>query len=511
MPRMIHRTFRPAVACLAFCLLFALTPGALAQDADSSPSFEATLSDEDYQAGLEAFAPAIQAKLERPNHGPPAARGVLIERVADGSQAERIGITEGSMIVAVNGVEVYETDAYSYQLRDELVNTNRRLEWIDPQGERHAGTVGGGRIGLNGTDTHDCLAWYARSDERGEAWDDHMLLALHLLDRFGEADSAEDLVLAEDALARAQQAGYPNELLLHSLGAYLAVRRNQFPAAMDHLSQIPNCSPDRRYLMPPSTRIKVALAVHNVDYISEQIDAHEYYDDPVNTLAIQRWIQVARQQPQEPTPAQLAEQCDRIRLNGQLERDRVRLPRSHPWLIQEILAQRPVAFNIPAGSSASALMRHPDGLGDFEITLNARLAPNFPGNNMFPDTFYVGVFERDVLATGASFWDPNNQFFGIHFEFQQNRTPFYRAGTNPFPKGWNIEYPLFDITGETAHEFRLIRVGSRAQVFLDGSPVLDTYVDPNARDLSILVFMVGMHYQDLTMSVDELRPRNEVN
>ena len=46
-----------------------------------------------------------------------------------------------------------------------------------------------GRIGITANDVHDPFAWYARSDNRDEAWDSHMLLALHLLDRFGAAET----------------------------------------------------------------------------------------------------------------------------------------------------------------------------------------------------------------------------------------------------------------------------------------------------------------------------------
>jgi hypothetical protein len=147
-----------------------------------------------YREYLDAL-PAPPAPDDRP------AFGVELLHVFDGSEAQRLGMTTGDLIVSLDGRPVLGMWAFSAA----WMHRAATLEVWSPGRGRRTVQVGAGRLGVWFNNRWQPEAEYLHSSDRNAAWDDYL--------RVASAAWNDDEALAETALNHAARAGYRGWLL----------------------------------------------------------------------------------------------------------------------------------------------------------------------------------------------------------------------------------------------------------------------------------------------------------
>jgi hypothetical protein len=144
--------------------------------------------------------------------------GLLVQSVVPGSQAIRLGIGVGDILMSLDGTPIGQRGE-GQELSDMRTGQPQQLTlWSLHSGEKTI-TVEPGMIGVNTYDGPRLNESYARAAQRDPKWDDDMFVATSTF--------LTDPLLAETALARAVAAGYRG-MLFNGLAARIAFGERRF-------------------------------------------------------------------------------------------------------------------------------------------------------------------------------------------------------------------------------------------------------------------------------------------
>lgn len=185
-----------------------------------SPALHAHYDDEEYAKRVKAARAQINLDALR-NPGRPVG-GVLVQDVLPASQAQKLGITAGDILMSIDGVPIGSHGD------DEDINAARNGQsqqlalWSARSGQRTV-TIEAGKIGVRCYTGRRLAEGYARSSQRDPRWDEAMLVA--------SSTYMSDPLLAETALFHARQAGFAGQLFT-PLAARIAFNQSRFDDAL---------------------------------------------------------------------------------------------------------------------------------------------------------------------------------------------------------------------------------------------------------------------------------------
>ena len=468
--------------------------------------FTKPLDDAAYAAALEKTSALVEEKLKRPNHGPATTYGVLVKEVNVGGQADRIGLEEGSMIIAVDDVPVFERADYIARRLDPPRVT---LTWITPTGDKKQAAVQRGLIGVQISDARELVAWYARSDRRNDAWDEDLYGALVVLEKWFTQISDEEIDFVETALSKAVDAGMPLSDFLRSLKAELVWLRGTPVDAWPYIKTFKTTTDTTNPIIVPSRRLNIARAVNASEYAADIVRFGLINTQSIaDPDALKQWLEDAPKLPMGPTPAQIVDkglEVKATRVNKKAVPDpEGPLHHNSNWLANMIANSKPAKISVQPAHYRCTVLRQTD-LFDYDITIKFRVKPTGPSNKRYPNFLTLGVYDREYVSEKrlGSFDACSTSSF-VQIEFPDKTPAILNYGASPFYKSFLRPQTEIDKTGKTLHTIRMTHLIGNVQIQIDGVTVLNTYTNPTSGDMLLFLHAVGIEVTDLLIDIDKI-------
>lgn len=429
---------------------------------------------------------------------PRPAEGEEIRRVVADSQATRLGIEVGDVIVAINDVPLTGEATCSAVLERA---EQRQLRVVDTDGHERLVAVKPGIIGIQHRQRERLRLSVSRAMKRDAKWNGAMLSA-------AQAIAQARWQAAASHLESAAAAGYPMDGVFRGLAWHVAMGRGDYAVAAELLGQLPAHQLGRVYLPDVDDLYRFYLATSQTEAMDRLVTNHPLDFPFAETAAWQDWIQRVRPMRHlPPVIPPMDRTAHRIRevVNGQLTRTN-RWPWGGEPRIHDgsVIANRSFLMHSPPGHFNQAFVTREEDFGDFSVDAKFRIKPL--GDHRKWATIlsiHVANFDLDINKQNVvqRYWNGEAILLGARFEASDDGPLLVLA------HGWlgptrDMSRDFMD--GQGWHTLRLTRVGDRGQIVVDGVVVAELPVDPDVGNLLFHIHSVGLQVEMETYEIAEL-------
>lgn len=419
------------------------------------PAFRHVLStdqwQQQFQHALEQLPPVADLdKLKEP------LVGVKITQVTPASQAAKLGIKVGDVMVALDGEQLYRP-AQTRGLRTDGPQT---LTVVSADGQERKLTIQPGEIGVDSEPHWNPLLLHIRGSNRSEKWDDYVLVAI--------ANIEKDPELAETAWHYALAAGYRPDHLSDAHGAQLAQTLGRAKEALDfaHFARS-EPAPQDISLLSPQDIFQAAIAEFKLEQALAAIRDGAADTENLETH-FQRLLAKHTQLPTEQrvglSPSQRAQSLRREDL----------LPRcaamndNTPWYLDRLVKGQDFEMKTPI-EHYNGIVFAPSNAGrDMELVVHFVLPDLKVQPSRYARVFAVGLFDcNDPQPARLVESGMPGGFLGISIEDDGAAELFHGPG---------LTLTSIDVSREIANNreatLRIVQCAGRQEVFLNDRRLL---------------------------------------
>lgn len=439
----------------------------------------------------------MRPSLEELVRDPGAIDGLRVMRVNQDSHAERLEFRVGDIITHIDGQAILSHEHWT-ELRSP--DASHRVTLVDFAGRsRDVVVPAAPLIGFESQTIHRNDLRYVRKGARNPTWDEHILAALAGYD-------TGDFELADEAMRRAVDAGYQPDALLAALRLQLAIARADWDRAAEVLGTLPADERARRWIDLSLPRYSVAMARGDVDAMIADV-----HDSPGGMMVIgepawKRWRDGVdawqKHAARHATWESWTQGLERIRINDRL-RPSKESSFGDEWmsLAEPMMGDQPFHFESAPGHFRQGFMDTDQPVQDFEVVAQFTVRPNGKPHRKWISllTFTVSDLDRWNFK---EYWDGGIVVAGAMLQADVDR-----------PTGWRhilagslgdtryLPDALIQFDGQTTHEVRLRRFGTRVQVLIDDHMLADVPSDPDSSRLAFHIHSVGLTVNMLSFDV----------
>jgi hypothetical protein len=439
--------------------------------------------------------------------------------VVKNSQAEKLGLTIHCKVSKTPSDE----------------GANGKIHWVDRDGKAHVSEVEPGAIGISYFPGFDVTAWYLNHGQRDAKWDATVVTALQ--------SQSKDAKLADAFWHKVMELGYKPDPLSKISGLIIAMSRQDIPRAIAFAEAIGPLKDIPANLVDMQDWYRLAAVTGNPDWLNQAVDACKITQpDPVMALRARQLMEAQKGFSKEnecknlKPPSELAKTMKRTSFLGDAVIDSSWVFEKHPvnygneddWLAR-IFAQAHVANTknqrfVPHGNSAMPDHRFNAWIGpkkrarDMDISMTVEFLP-------LNDNRDRSKFHRHAmmaLTTRSS----NQQSEGIPWDTQvigfcinylslyetdksnlaviapsKQKLNYFMLMDNPITEAnYNVASlkhspsplrPQFPILRGQDFKIRMVRVGTQAELFLNGHRIALVHVPLDRTDIGLGMFVCG--------------------
>ena len=493
-----HR-HRSSAAAALLLVIAALSPARGAETEKSPfdwtapaapPEFRELVTDEDYKARSEAVLRTFGDYEALAKSRTPAV-GMRCFGIFPNTQAERAGMKVGDIATRLDQQVLWSSTIPRTEER-------QTLEYYSAAADRVLTTeIEPRAIGINPTPHWRPELLYLHGTTRSPKWDRDVLVGIVARER--------DPDLAETAWHRAVAAGYEPDEQSAMAGATIALAQNRPDAAADFAWPALQSERETRggTFVHPILLYRVAAAAGKLREAARLIRDHRamFGDAAPEALLLlaERQESADEYAAGTPPPSRRAESMYRDDL----------IPRSRGLNFYSIEDYLPAVRRgePPVLESTTAHYRifafgcsEPTRDVDFRVRFTVK--PYNQTNDRYSKQIMVRLEATDPGEQGDVPWSTQDLL-----EVGVNEHAAVQLSHSNLPTEVDFAHSGIAADGEQPIEIRCVRVGARAEAFLNGQRVLDVPVDPNIRQVSCVIQVVGSVAKLLSVEADELIER----
>lgn len=454
------------------------------QPAQERPAFRQLLKTAAYQNRFDKFLSSIGDLKELKRSNRPI-HGSRITQVARGEQGDQLGLEAGDIIEQINGQEIWSTN---YPDGD----SPRRLRYFDvSESLMQTGRVAPGKIGIWSVTHWQPELQYLRNESRRGVWDKEVLV--------GIVARESDPDLAETAWHRAVKLGYNRDYFSAQFGIAIALAQGRPEIAADFADFARQANAEKGQRVHPLLMYRAALANYQLTEALRLVRSHPLTFDinpDVLLYEIDRHSNLSPDDRELPVPHQQAAAMYRDDL---LPRAQGREYFSIKDYLPTLQRGDVLKLGVSAGNYKYVFFGPSYPVRNIDLTVRVKAKPTSDAGSEWAKLVEVGLL-RDVDQS-------RNEIMKLRLQ-QQNGDVQPGSLVRPSHSAGLVSLEYSDATvhldGKQEQEIRLIRIGGRGEIFLNGKRVLYGPVPEHANQMNVYIRTIGTTIEVTSLKLAEL-------
>ena len=449
------------------------------------PTFRKLLVKKDYRDRFDAALKEIGgfAKLKK-SRAPVV--GFRIDSVLPDSQATRLGIKAGDVLIAIDKKRLWTMRRFGER------DSRRRLEYYSKAADANRTvTLRPGKLGIRQSRHYRPELRFARSHDRVPKWADAVLVGIAR--RFSDPD------LAETAWHHAIDGGYQPDRLSDECGACIALAQGRAEVAADFAYPLIEGMAEPEPAAHPMLLYRVALANYKLKQalrLAKQFPGLVFGAEEALPSSIEMHTSRPAAIRSLPAPSQrfkdfyiddLVPRC----VGFIVGTDDVTLP--------ELMRTGQIGLRHPKDDHYQrAILSTPEPVSDVRVTTELKMTPTSRTHGPFGRSIAIGLWDLDL---------PHGNLtapYGKILEITLHAAGFVELADGAGFHRIDYRDPTLPEWGTQHHEVRIVRIGGQGEIFLNCKRVLYVPVDPERRNVGIYYRTVGMRGVIASLRIDEL-------
>jgi hypothetical protein len=476
-----------------FLVLLAPSLGTAAQAANDPPTrksakqrpmFRQLLKSTQYQQRFEKVWTRL-GKLDQLEKTDRPVVGSRITQFAPNSQVEELGLEIGDIIEQVNG-QLMWSSSFPYN------DSRRRLRYFDvSENVMHTVRIEPGKIGI-----WNVLHWqpelgYLRKQSWRGAWDKQVLV--------GIVARETDPDLAETAWHQAVQLGYVRDYFSAQFGAVIALSQGRPDVAADFADFARLADSDKGELVHPLLLYRVAMANYQLTESLRLVRSYPLAFEIGPDVLLYEIDRHGRLSPDERSVLPPHQQAATMYKDDLLPRSTGRDYHSIRYRLPTVRRGDVLKMSASAGNYIYFRFGPSYPVRNIDLTVRVKAKPSSDAGTNWAKLVAVGL-EYDAATQQGDILIIRLQEPVADSESGSIVRLSHSAGHV------NLEYSdsQVRVDGTQEHEIRLIRVGGRGEIFLNGKRVLYGPVSSHAAPLNAFIRTIGMSIEVTSVQAFEL-------